>query len=83
MLNRPLEKPDSAHPQQLQAEARARLIMRAVWGGYVVAGLLTLFFQIIIRLQECVGLPACAASLGKAVFWSIVWPFYWVFYFNL
>jgi hypothetical protein len=80
MLNRPLEQPDSAHPQRQQAEARAQLIMRLVWGSYFAAMLLTLAFQIVIRLNECAGFAACATSLGKAVLWSIIWPFYWPYY---
>jgi hypothetical protein len=83
MLNRPLEQPDSAHPQRQQAEARAQLIMSLVWGSYLVVLLITLVFQIIIRLNECAGFASCATSLGKAVLWSMAWPFYWVFFLNL
>ena len=82
MLNRLLEKPDSAHPQQLRAEARAQLIMRTIWGCYAAALLLTFVFQVFIRMQECMGPFACTVSLAKAVPWSILWPFYWIFYLN-
>jgi len=80
MLNRPLEKPDYAHPQRQQAEARAHAIMRLIWGSYAIAICLTLVFQVFIRLAECEGSKACAVSLAKAVAWSVGWPFYWAYY---
>jgi uncharacterized membrane protein YjfL (UPF0719 family) len=82
MLDRPLEKPDSAHPLRQRAEARAQLIMHLIWGSYAVVLVLTLVFQVFTRLQECAGLRACAISLAKAGFWSVAWPFYWMFYLN-
>jgi hypothetical protein len=82
-LDRPLEKPDSAHPQRQRAEATAQRVMSLIWGSYAVLALATLVFQIVIRLQECIGLAACAVSLAKALPWAVAWPFYWMFYLNL
>jgi hypothetical protein len=82
MLKRTFEKPDSAHPQQMLEEARARFIMRTIWSGYAVAMALTFAFQIVIRLDACSGSAQCGISLAKAVPWSILLPFYWVFYVN-
>jgi len=44
--------------------------------AYVIAGILTLAFQIWWRSFECEG--ACALSYTKAVIWSVVWPLSWV-----
>jgi hypothetical protein len=83
MLTPPsLEKPDAAHPLQQRAEARAQTIMGFVWGSYGVLALLTLMFQLVVRLQDCTGVVACAAGLGKAAIWAPIWPFYWIFYLN-
>ena len=82
MLKRTFEKPDSAHPQQMLAEARARFIMQVIWSCYAVAMVLTLGFQIVARLEACSGTLQCGTSLAKSVPWSILWPFYWVFYLN-
>jgi hypothetical protein len=81
-LDRPLEKPDSAHPQRQRAEATAQRVMFIVWGSYAVLAVVTLVFQVVIRLQECSGVAGCAVSLGKALPWSVLWPFFWVFYLN-
>ncbi|MFL5003036.1 MAG: hypothetical protein ACJ8E1_13630 [Xanthobacteraceae bacterium] len=81
-MDRPLEKPDAAHPQRQRAEVVAQRVMSVVWGSYAVMAVVTLMFQIVIRLQECVGPKACAVSLAKAVPWSVGWPFYWAFYLN-
>jgi hypothetical protein len=81
-LDRPLEKPDAAHPQRQRAEVVAQRVMSVVWASYAVMALVTLVFQIVIRLEECSGTKACAVSLAKAVLWSVAWPFYWVFYLN-
>jgi len=48
--------------------------------AYVLLGLLTLCFQVYVRLQECTGPTNCATSLGKGFVWSIVWPASWVAY---
>jgi hypothetical protein len=81
-LDLPLEKPDTAHPQRQRAELVAQRVMLGIWGCYAISAVATLVFQIVIRLQECVGPSACAVSLAKAVPWSVAWPFYWVFYLN-
>jgi len=44
--------------------------------AYVIAGILTLAFQIWWRSFECG--DACAFSYTKAVIWSVVWPLSWV-----
>ena len=49
-------------------------------GAYGAAAAATLIFQIVIRLEQCVGLGACALSLVKAVLWSVIWPLYWPAY---
>jgi hypothetical protein len=81
-LDRPLEKPDAAHPQRQRAELVAQRVMLGIWGSYAVMAVATLVFQFVIRLQECSGTKACAVSLAKAVPWSVAWPFYWVYYLN-
>jgi len=83
MLTPPsLEKPDAAHPQQQRAEMRAHAVMKFVWSSYGVLALLTLLFQVFVRLQECDRITACAVSLAKSVVWAPMWPFYWIFYLN-
>ena len=52
-------------------------------GAYGAVAVATLIFQIVIRLEQCVGLGACALSLAKAVVWSVIWPMYWPAYFGL
>lgn len=49
-------------------------------GMYTGLGLLTLGFQTYVRLEQCSGARACAASIAKAVVWSAVWPAYWPVY---
>jgi len=51
-------------------------ITRKLLWAYVVAGCLTLIFQIWWRSGVCG--DACALSFGKAVVWSIIWPLSWV-----
>jgi len=82
MLDRPLEKPDAAHPQRQRVEQRAQIIMRVVWSAYVAAIALTLGFQLYNRLPECGDSWACTVTVTKSVIWSIAWPFYWAFYLN-
>jgi hypothetical protein len=45
---------------------------------YVVAGCLTLAFQIWVRSSVCG--DACALSFAKAVVWAILWPLSWIVY---
>jgi hypothetical protein len=59
------------------AMARGAILRGIVW-AYSGIGLVTFGFQIAIRLQQCAGPTDCAASLLKAVIWSIIWPAYWV-----
>jgi hypothetical protein len=61
------------------AMARAAIPRGIVW-AYSGIGLVTVGFQAAIRLQQCAGPTDCAASLAKAVIWSIIWPAYWVLY---
>ena len=82
MLKRTFEKPDSAHPQQMLAEMRARFVMLVIWSCYVITAVLTFGFQVVIRLEACSGTVQCGISLAKAVPWSVLWPFYWVYYLN-
>ena len=82
MLDRMLQQPEFMHPQPRRTGPWFQVIMRAIWGSYLVAIFLTLVFQLFIRLQNCPAFAACAISLTKAVFWSAAWPFYWIFYLN-
>jgi len=61
------------------AIARGTIPRGIVW-VYSGIGLMTVGFQAAIRLQQCAGTTNCAASLVKAVIWSIIWPAYWVVY---
>jgi hypothetical protein len=47
---------------------------------YAALAILTLFFQIDVRLPECRKFGACAGALAKSVGWSIVWPASWIAY---
>ena len=82
MLNPTLERPDSADAGQQSAEAPPTRVMRIIWSCYAIVLVLTFIFQIIVRSKDCTGLAQCAISLGKAVPWSVFWPFYWMFYLN-
>lgn len=52
---------------------------KVIW-AYVIVGVLTLIFEIYVRLPQCSGTSACAVSFGKGVIWSIVWPLGWIVY---
>ena len=53
---------------------------KALW-IYVAAGALTLLFQVYVRLPQCEAMPdGCAASFGKGIAWSLIWPAVWVAY---
>jgi len=60
--------------------SKTRKLALGVYGAATVA---TLLFQIVIRLEQCVGLGACALSLVKAAVWSVIWPVYWPAYAGL
>jgi hypothetical protein len=53
-------------------------LKKALW-VYVALALLTLIFQVYVRIPQCSG-NECAASLGKAVVWSVIWPASWIVY---
>ncbi len=82
MLNPTLERLDEADPHQQKAGVTPTLVMRITWSSYAIALVLTFIFQIVIRLADCAAFVPCAISLGKAVPWSVFWPFYWMFYLN-
>jgi hypothetical protein len=49
-------------------------------GIYAGAALLTLGFQIYVRLYQCSGYSACAISIAKGAAWSVIWPASWPVY---
>ena len=54
--------------------------MRKLLWAYVVIGVLTLIFELYVRIPQCTGAGSCAVSLGKGLVWSIVWPLGWAVY---
>ena len=72
--------PGGAEAPAAAPQGRAGVLSR-VPGWYIVLGLLTLAFQIYIRLDECAGAAGCSLSLAKAVVWSVVWPLSWQVYY--
>jgi hypothetical protein len=50
---------------------------KLLW-GYVVVAILTLAFQIWVRLPVCG--DACGISVAKGIVWAIIWPASWVVY---
>ena len=54
----------------------ANLILRA----YGIVAVLTLIFQIIVRVQQCAHTGGCAISFAKGFAWSVVWPAAWIAY---
>jgi len=71
--------PGSGEAPGAAPSGRPGLLSR-VPGWYIVLGLFTLIFQILIRLDECTGALGCGLSLAKAVVWSVVWPLSWLVY---
>lgn len=55
-----------------------RILRKALW-VYVALAVLTLIFQVYVRMPQCSG-TECAASMGKAVVWSVIWPASWFVY---
>jgi hypothetical protein len=53
---------------------------RSLEWAYAGGCLLTLVFQVAIRLPDCTGLGPCALTLAKGSFWSLIWPLYWEIY---
>jgi hypothetical protein len=51
---------------------------KIIW-AYVGAAVLTLIFQIYVRLPQCTG-ANCAVSVGKGLVWSVIWPVSWIVY---
>lgn len=47
---------------------------------YGILAVLTLVFEIFIRLRQCGDTGGCAVSLVKGLGWSIVWPAGWIVY---
>ena len=54
----------------------ANLAVRA----YAIVAVLTLIFQIIVRVQQCAGTGSCVISFAKGFAWSVIWPAAWVAY---
>ena len=54
----------------------ANLILRA----YAIIAVLTLIFQVMVRVQQCAQLGGCAISFAKGFAWSVIWPAAWVVY---
>jgi hypothetical protein len=52
---------------------------KMLW-GYVVIGVLTLIFELFIRMPVCMPSGDCANSLAKGIAFSIIWPAGWVVY---
>jgi hypothetical protein len=50
---------------------------KLLW-AYVIAGCLTLIFQIWVRWGACG--DSCANSFAKAVVWAVIWPLSWIVY---
>ena len=51
-----------------------------VLGICCAAGVATLIFQSVIRLEPCAGSGPCALILVEAAGWSVIWPVYWALY---
>jgi hypothetical protein len=81
-MSESLVKPDEAHQPQLAAELKARAVMLGLRLLYVAGAVLTLLYQLVIRLEQCTGTVECSISIVKAFVWMAVWPFYWIFYIN-
>lgn len=54
-------------------------VTKIVW-GYVAIGVLTLIFEIYLRLSICTETIACVSSLIKGLYLSIAWPMGWIVY---
>jgi hypothetical protein len=52
---------------------------KMLW-GYVGIGVLTLIFELSIRLPVCMPTSDCTGSLIKGLAFSVVWPVGWVVY---
>ena len=52
---------------------------KLVW-GYVAIGVLTLIFELYIRLPVCTATIDCASSLIKGLYLSVGWPLGWIVY---
>lgn len=48
--------------------------------AYGSVGVLSLIFQVVIRLQQCSGTSSCTISIAKGIVWSTIWPAYWPVY---
>jgi hypothetical protein len=53
---------------------------RTVIWGYVAIGVLTLIFELYIRLPGCTVTVDCASSLIKGLYLSVGWPLGWIVY---
>jgi hypothetical protein len=52
---------------------------KLLW-AYVAVGVLTLMFQIYVRLPQCDAISDCVTTMGKGVVWSAIWPVSWLVY---
>jgi len=52
---------------------------KMLW-GYIVIGVLTLIFELYIRLPVCMPTNDCTSSLIKGFGFSVVWPLGWIVY---
>src|SRR5262245_18988695 len=76
----PSSRPDGNLPgAKPEAADRAKPNRSLEW-AYVGGCLLTLLFQVAIRLPECTGFGPCALTMAKGGFWSLAWPLYWQIY---
>ena len=53
---------------------------RTLLAIYFAIAVLTLIFQIYVRIPQCEGPSSCAISFGKGVVWSVIWPAGWLVY---
>ena len=47
---------------------------------YAVMAVITLLFQLWVRVGQCAGIENCGLSLAKGVIWSAIWPASWIVY---
>jgi hypothetical protein len=50
---------------------------KVIW-GYIAIGVLTLIFELYIRLPVCMPTNDCASSIIKGFYLSVAWPVGWI-----